>query len=308
MVVLKFGGSSVGQPGRFKTAVTIVKKYRASGLQPVIIASALSGVTDRLVQAATDCNEAAFDQEAFLHWMLERHTTHASLVLSEAAQNRFSEILAEYIRSLLEILNAIKDTGNERTRAAQKDALLAIGERLSVRLFALALSDAGIEAGPVDADTLIQTDASFGAATVHFAETYAAIQAWYGALDKDTLPVVTGFIGRAPDGRTTTLGRGGSDYSASILAAGLRAHRLERWTDVDGVYTSDPRLDPNARRLDYIIMEEALSWNKAGKMGLHRKTLDPLIEARVPLFVRSIDTPAKSGTMVSTKCRIQSAA
>ena len=110
--------------------------------------------------------------------------------------------------------------------------------------------------------------------------------------------MVTGFIGSAPDGRTTTLGRGGSDYSASILAAGLKAHKLERWTDVDGVYTSDPRLDPTARRLDCIVMEDALSWNKAGKMGLHRKALDPLIEARIPLFVRSTDEPDNPGTEV----------
>ena len=152
MVVLKFGGSSVGQPERFKTAIAIVKKYRESGLQPVIIASALSGVTDRLVQAAYDCAGTTFDQEAFSQWIRDRHEKHALAVLSKEAAQRFRDILAEYITSIQDILESLQVAKEESTSAAEKDALLAVGERLSVRLFALALADAGEPAIPVDAD------------------------------------------------------------------------------------------------------------------------------------------------------------
>ena len=260
----------------------------------MIIASALSGVTDRLVDAGSRWNEETFQQELFMEWIHDRHKKHASAVLEAEAQSRFERVLNQYLTSIREVMTEMHPESTSSQKAAAKDALMAVGERLSVHLFALALP----YAMPVDTATLMLTDASFGAASVVLDKTYARIKAWYNALSEEIVPVVTGFIGGTPDGRTSTLGRGGSDYSASILAAALNASKLERWTDVDGIYTNDPRLDPNARRLDYIEMEQALSWNKAGKMGLHRKTLDPLIEARVPLFVRSIDKPEDPGTEV----------
>jgi aspartate kinase len=124
------------------------------------------------------------------------------------------------------------------------------------------------------------------------------VSSWYGRLPERSVPVVTGFIGGTADGSTTTLGRGGSDYSASLIATALRAERLERWTDIDGVYTSDPKVDPTAHKLERIVMADALAWNRTGKMGIHKKTLEPLLEASIPMYVRSIDTPEVPGTAI----------
>lgn len=305
MVVLKFGGSSVGKPERFQNAVTIVREYALQQQEVVIIASALRGVTDRLVEAGEVATPSASVQREHIEWLYQRHSEHAQAVLGPASIARFEPILNGYLDRVRELMEALSgynnEKGQERAASAARDELLAVGERLSVHLFALAMEEQGILGSPVDAASLIHTDDTFGNAQVHIDATYANIQAWYQARDVNRIPVITGFIGRSPDGLTTTLGRGGSDYSASILAAGLRAHLLERWTDVDGIYTSDPGQDSSARRLDYIVMEDALSWNKAGKMGLHRKTLDPLIDQRISLRVRSIDTPELQGTLVQPR-------
>jgi len=301
MVVLKFGGSSVGQPERFGNALAIVQQYREKGIRPVVIASALSRVTDRLVEAGEGCCTDEFDTGLFLQWMHERHTKHASSVLPSVVRSRFNQSLSVFLYRTHNTMEGLKQETDPASILAAKDEILAVGERLSVHLFANALIGNGLKAVPVDAAALIQTDNTFGAGSVYPEATNLKIQKWFSSLPDDVIPVVTGFIGSAPDGRTTTLGRGGSDYSASILAAGIGASKLERWTDVDGVYTSDPNVDPKAKRLDYIVMEDVLSWNKAGKMGLHRKALDPLIGARIPLFVRSIDSPDKPGTEVQPR-------
>ena len=296
MVVLKFGGSSVGHPGRFNTAKEIVHMYLEKGDPPVIIASALSGVTDRIVEAAERGSSGVYDTLPFLTWMKERHLDHATSVLEAHSRSRFLGVLKDYLRFAERTLDEMFEEAE--TVPTARDKLLAMGERLSVHLFACALTDDNIDAVAVDAATLIRTDNSFGSGRVDTRETYSRIETWFASVPETTVPIVTGFIGGTSEGNTTTLGRGGSDYSASLLAAGLRAKKLERWTDVDGVYTSDPRKDPTAKKLDYVVMEDALSWNKAGKMGLHRKALDPLIEARIPLFVRSIDLPDEPGTAV----------
>ena len=298
MVVLKFGGSSVGQPGRFNNAQEIVRQYRMEKIRPVVIASALSGVTDRLVDAASGASEGRVDRSSIAEWMKNRHVEHAYNVLLGDSLDRFNAVLEDYLVRAVRILKSMHEESESMMFSALRDELLAIGERLSVHLFAFALVDAGVHALPIDAATLIRTDNAYGAARVDTQETYKRTKQWFSSLDEDVVPIVTGFIGGTAEGKTTTLGRGGSDYSASILAAGVQAQKLERWTDVDGVYTSDPREDPTAKKLEYIVMEEALSWNKAGKMGLHRKALDPLITARIPLFVRSIDMPDKPGTEV----------
>ena len=296
MVVLKFGGTSVGKPAWFLNAVAIVEEYVRGGEKLLVIASALRGVTDRLVVAGTDSGE---ENEAFLTWLYQTHRTHAGTLLDTTSQRTFEQVLTVYMERVTALLDTINhQKQGSLTYNAARDELLAVGERLSVQIFSLALTEKGLPGLAVDASAFIKTDNTHGNAQVNLKDSYSAIASWYKGLKTPCIPVVTGFIGSSPEGHTTTLGRGGSDYSASILAAGLQADKLERWTDVDGIYTNDPRIDNTARKLDYIIMEDALSWNKAGKMGLHRKTLDPLIEKRIALQVRSIETPDKPGTIV----------
>ena len=301
MVVLKFGGSAVGGPQRFRNAVSIIRRYAESNTPLTVVVSALRGVTDWLAEAVQGAEQPHFAPTEVLHALYERHTEHAHDVLSLRSRRHFIVTLEEYLTRIADILSSLSaptDSEELQQRTALQDELMAVGERLSVQLFSLALVDAGMPNEAVDAASLIHTDATFGAAQVDIQATYKTIQRWRRHLPKHGIAVVTGFIGSSPDGVTTTLGRGGSDYSASLLAAGLNALKLERWTDVDGVYTSDPRHDTEARRLDCIVMEDALSWNHAGKMGLHRKALDPLIKARVPMYVRSIDCPEELGTAI----------
>ena len=287
-LVLKIGGSTVGSPERFRAMVDVVRRYRRQNQRVVVIVSALGGVTDMLVDA---CKNPDFD--AVSARMLARHRLHAADVLSLRSQRRFDVFLQAHLARLQTLL-----LGDAQVRQRERDAVLAMGERLAMHMFALALSDAGIEGCPKDAAELVRTNSAYGEAQVDRDVTDRQIFQWYDRLPAGVVPVVTGFIGGTKEGRTTTLGRGGSDYSASLIATALRAERLERWTDVDGVYTSDPNLDPTARKLQRIVMADALAWNRTGKMGIHKKTLEPLLEASIPMFVRSIDAPDDPGTAI----------
>lgn len=295
-VVLKFGGSSVGSPDRFRRAVQVVQRLKADGHRVVVIASALSGVTNKLV-AMCDTTLSAGAYHAHLDWLQERHQLHAAEVLSLRAQRIYNVVLQQQLDVLA--TDVFNRTGGE----ARNDVLLAAGERLAHHIFSLALDDRGIASCATDAAELIKTDDRFGEAVVDLAQTRSTVRDWYSRLNTTTIPVVTGFIGSAPDGRTTTLGRGGSDYSAALFAALLGALRLERWTDVDGIYSSDPRLDKQAVRLDEIVLEDAVASNRAGKLGMHKKALDPLLEAKIPVFVRSIDHLDWPGTVIRPKCQ-----
>ncbi len=298
-IVLKFGGTSVGSPNRFKTVVDVVKQYVEANERVVVIVSALDGVTDRLAEVGVrEAALPAHEIDAFISWLLTRHRLHAAAVLSLHSQRVFDTILQEYLAELDGLLRTLQ---NERYPADVRDTLLAAGERLAMHILAFALADAGLGSCAKDAAELVRTDQGFGHATVCLDSTCALLRKWYDSVGRDQVPVITGFIGSTEAGATTTLGRGGSDYSASLVATALGAKRLERWTDIDGVYTSDPRLDRTARKLTSIVMQDAVSWNHAGKIGLHRKALDPLLEARIPMQVRSIDLPEDAGTTILPK-------
>ncbi|MEM8484334.1 MAG: aspartate kinase [Bacteroidota bacterium] len=295
-VVLKFGGSSVGSPERFRRAIQVVQRLAADRHRVVVIASALSGVTNKLV-ALADATLPSEVCHAHLDWLRERHQLHAAAVLSLRAQ-RLYNIELQQLLAALEM-----DVFDRSGGAARKDALLAAGERLSHHIVALALDDAGLSSCATDAAELIKTDDRFGEAVVDLVQTRAAVNAWYDKVETAAIPVVTGFVGSAPDGRTTTLGRGGSDYSAALIAASLGASRLERWTDVDGIYNKDPRLDKHAVRFEELVLEDTIASNRAGKLGMHSKALDPLLAEKIPVFVRSIDHLDWPGTVIRPKCQ-----
>ena len=296
-IVLKFGGSSVGSPERFRKVVQVIRAKRAEQHAVIVIASALSGVTNKLVELCDD--QLSRQQRAsMMEWLVSRHLLHAADVLSLRSLRRFEAFLQRFLAES-EALIFHPNCGPDGSR---KDLLLAIGERLSIFMVSLALEDAGLESCAVDASHLIKTDASFGDAVVNFAATSHRVKTWYQSMAPNQVPVVTGFIGSTTDCCTTTLGRGGSDYSASLIAAAVNALRLERWTDVDGVYDNDPRLDDQAVRFEEIVLEDAVGWNRAGKLGMHRKALDPLVRAKIPVFVRSIDQPDWPGTVIRPKC------
>ncbi len=294
-VILKFGGSSVGSADRFKSVLKVIRRHLKDGQRVLVVSSALSGVRKKLSELCK-CALQRDDRLAINEWLFRRHRLHAAEVLSLRSQRVYDIFLQNFMADLEELIC----TEKEEEDGARNDTLLAIGERLSIHILALALEDMGIKSCAQDASKLIKTNNQFGEAVVDLGATTHLIQAWYKRAQG--VPVITGFIGSTDNGQTTTLGRGGSDYSASLVAASLNALRLERWTDVDGVYTNDPRLDDQAVRYEEIVLEDAVAWNRAGKLGMHRKALDPLVKAKVPVFVRSIDHPDWPGTVIRPKC------
>ncbi|MEM1093445.1 MAG: aspartate kinase [Bacteroidota bacterium] len=290
--VMKFGGTSVGTIDRVQHLVTLVREALGTH-RVVVVASALSGVTDTLV-ALID-SRTWTERVQYLKWMHERHRNFAVLLLHGAPLRSYLDELEEHLRVLRDRLAV---HGDAALSPQLHDEVLAIGERLSVPLMARILSKAGVLARPVDATRLIRTDATYQNAAVDLATTYRQVTSWYAALPAGVVPVVTGFLGATSEGHPTTLGRGGSDYSAALLAAALNAAVLERWTDTNGIYTADPRVDPEAKRIATIVLREAAAWNHAGRIGMHRKALDPLVTAGIPVHVRSTREPSKAGTQI----------
>lgn len=292
MKVLKFGGTSVGSPERLRDVVHLVGRAAVEA-RVVVVASAASGVTDRLA-AAFDALAAGRlgprDVEALVAFLAARHLALARAVLVPASLSIYAVVLRAHLKGLVAVLQT------RRPEAALRDLLLALGERLSVPIVAYALRDAGVAALPVDAALLVRTDDAHGAARVDHAATQRLAAAWHAGLRPDAVPVVTGFVGATATGVTTTLGRGGSDYSAALLAAALDADMLERWTDVDGLYEADPRVDPSARRLEVLALDEAAARNRVGALGMHPRALEPLLAAGVPLHVRATAHPDGPGT------------
>lgn len=294
--VLKFGGTSVGAPERLRRVAEIVADA-ARDHAVVVVASAASGVTDRLVAGWEAAGNGALDPSDVVGAVEERYRALAAEALPADRAAAYAAVL----EGGLDRLGALLERIAADPAPPHRDALLAFGEALSVPLVAGVLAEAGLDAAPHDATALVRTDAAHGEANVDLRATFRLVRAWHAALPGGSLPVVAGFIGSTGAGATTTLGRGGSDYTAALFASALRASVLERWTDVDGVYTDDPRKNPEARRLASIVLEEAWAWNQAGKLGMHRKALDPLVATGTPVHVRCTATPDLPGTLILPK-------
>ncbi len=282
--VHKFGGTSMGDAERIARAADLLRTS-AAGNRVVCVASAMAGVTNQLVAAAEG---RPLDAAA----ILERHL--AVLTTDEAS-------VAAEIRGLLDevisLLEATKVLGYTSPRA--RDRIIATGEKLSVRLLAAVLRRGGADAAALDADDFLETDARFGEASPLPAVTGRAIEARLRPLlEQGQILIVTGFCGRAPNGATTTLGRGGSDYSATLLAGGLTADRVIIWTDVDGVLTADPRVVPGARRLAQLNYREAAELSYYGAKVLHPRTIAPVAADQIPIEIRNSFAPEAVGTRI----------
>jgi len=296
-VVFKFGGTTVGTPERFRTVVSILRTAASEG-RVVAIVSALSGVSRQLsgaMEAFATRTDGARVVEELIETLRTRHVGQAEVVLGTAQQNAYTNLLEQRLDLLREYFSAVDRTS---FTPAARDEVLAIGEKLSVPMVTLALRDAGLEAPNCDATDLVVTDDTFGEANVDRAMTTDRLHAWYRALSADAVPVVAGFIGATKAGTTTTLGFEGSDYSAALFARILGARCLTRYTDVDGLYTDDPAATDDAQRFDRLSMEEAYAMTESGTLGMHPKTLRPLAEADIPMQVRSIVEPDRTGTQI----------
>ncbi|MGH9741167.1 MAG: aspartate kinase [Candidatus Acidiferrum sp.] len=301
--VMKFGGTSLGDAACMaRTAQIIARSAGVGGC--VAVVSAMSGVTNRLIEAAK--RAAVGDKDAgtaVLEALRKQHREALESLVAEEDARKFvagklEEVFAEGSR-LFEGTALLREL-TPRTL----DAISSLGERLSAPLVAAAVRALGLQSEAINAMRLIVTDAFHGGAEPLMDLTRKACEAELRSLlAKNVVPIVTGFLGATQDGKLTTLGRGGSDYSATILGAALNADEVIIWTDVDGVLTADPRLVPEARTIPVISYREAAELAFFGAKVLHPKTLNPVMQAAIPVWIRNSFAPERPGTLITPEGR-----
>lgn len=293
--MLKFGGTSVEDAQAFARVARIVGARR--GERPVVVVSAMSRMTDALLRSV---EMAAGGDPAGALRSLEEHFERHTLVartLPAGARDEFFVELANAERALEELLRCV-ERGAE-PRASLRDQVVSYGECLSARLLAAVLSERALPAAYVDARRCIITNADHGSATPINEETYRHTRAALSPLIAEgRIPVLGGFIGATPEGRTTTLGRGGSDYTAALIGAGLEAREIQIWTDVNGVLTADPRVVAHARTIPSLSFAEAAELAYFGAKVIHPKTILPAVIRSIPVRICNSRDPEHPGTGV----------
>ena len=301
LLVMKFGGTSMGSAERMKVAAAICSE-QAQKRPVVCVVSAMSKITDLLLDSLrkAEAGDRA-DLDTNLKTLRERHTAACQELLPEgesraAVLRDVDMLLSEFGR----IANGILMLGERPPRSI--DEAIAIGERLSALLLAAYLESEGVRASSINASKVVVTDAVFGNASPLMDLTRERCAAVLRPMLEDgVMPIVTGFNGATTDGRPTTLGRGGSDFSASILASALDAEELWIWTDVDGIMSTDPRVVSDARVLDEVTYNEAAELAYNGAKVLHPRTLAPLEEKKIPVWSKNSFNLAAPGTKIVPK-------
>jgi aspartate kinase len=297
LLVMKFGGTSVGSAARMRVAARLAVDER--GRRPVaIVVSAMSKITDLLLDAMRHAE--AGDLTGMETDMAALRSRHEDACRELLPAPRHAAAIAEIHKLIAEFERIAGGMAMLNMRPPRSvDEAMATGERLSALLVAEYLNSEGVSAEVVDAVDAIVTDAVFGNASPLMGPTREkARQRLLPLLKKGVLPVITGFNAATADGRPTTLGRGGSDFSASILAAALDASELWIWTDVDGIMSADPKLAPDAVVLDEITYAEAAELAYNGAKVLHARTLAPLVEKGIPVWSKNSFAPEKPGTKI----------
>jgi bifunctional aspartokinase / homoserine dehydrogenase 1 len=297
--VMKFGGTSVADASCIERVAEIISSAaRSSHL--VVVVSAMSGVTNKLMEAAAFAQDGRSGQVAAIFRQLQaRHEqVAAALIPSSAERSRIGRKMTRLFHEGEYLCQAALLA--QQVTPQTRDSVASLGERLSAPLVAAALAQRALKSEAIAATDLIFTDANFGSADPHMDVTRAQCESQLRPLLRQgIIPVVTGFIGATAQGVLTTLGRGGSDYSATILGAALGADEVIIWTDVDGVMTADPRLVPNARTIPEISYREAADLAYFGAKVLHPKTLRPVMESDTPVWIRNSFAPGQPGTRIS---------
>jgi len=304
-LVMKFGGTSVGSADALTRAVEIIRDATRDWARVVVVTSAMSGVTDLLLSSANpseasvgaDSCQPLRDAENKLR---EKHFAALdSLVKDETLREQTKTEINSLILSLVDLCKAIAVIGEASPRAL--DAVASLGERMSVRLLAAAVNEAGIKAQWTESTSFVVTNAHFQNANPDFKVTSEKTRAVLNPiLDAGIIPITTGFIGATPDGVITTLGRGGSDYSAAIIGKALPADEVWIWTDVDGVMTTDPRIVKEAQTLPEISYGEIAELAYYGAKVLHPKTIRPVVEAGIGLRICNTFNPSHAGTRLTS--------
>lgn len=299
LLTMKFGGTSVGSPEAIEQAADIVLEQAQAWDRVVVIVSAMSGVTDALTRGARTA--ASGDEQTFRALVTELRARHYGVVDGLLSPNgERAQLLATvdgHLDEFAAFCRSVHVLGEVTPRAM--DAITSLGERINARLLAALLRQRGARSEAVDATELIVTDDTFQNAVPLMETTRAQVTARLGPLlETGVVPVVTGFVGATKSGVTTTLGRGGSDFSAAILGVCLDADEVWTWTDVDGVMSADPRLLPDARVIPTLSYSEVGELAYFGAKVLHPRTIRPVVERGIPLWVKNTFNPTCPGTRI----------
>ncbi len=295
MKVLKFGGTSVGSADSIKIVADIVLSYYNTQVACTVVVSAMSGITDRLISVSTEAARGNEVYSQILKDIEKHHFDTARQLISVQSQSRVFAYLKTLFNELEDVLHGVFLLRERSARTL--DLIVSFGERLSAYIISQYINELGIDTEFLDARRVIQTDNNFGAAKVNFDITYRQIADYFNT--HQALQIITGFIGSTAEDETTTLGRGGSDYTASIFGAGLNAEEVEIWTDVDGVMTADPRQVSSAFSLDAISYIEAMEMSHFGAKVIYPPTLLPVLAKNIPLRIRNTFYRDFPGTVVS---------
>jgi len=298
-LVMKFGGTSVGDAKAIERVTAIVRGRLLQ--RPIVVVSAMARVTDHLLKMARSAGEG--DRKTALtlaRELRERHYNAAGELLGTALFTQFHSDLGAEFEELEELLRGISAVGELTPRTT--DHVASYGEVLSSKLVTAALSAHGIPASLVDSRSCIVTDETFTRAAPLFEDTNLKLRATVQPLvENNCVPVMGGFIGSTKSGITTTIGRGGSDFSASIVGAGIGAEKIEIWTDVDGMMTTDPNVCPDARRIKVISFDEAAELAYFGAKVLHPATVLPAIQKNIPVYILNSRNPSCEGTRIAAR-------
>jgi aspartate kinase len=293
---MKFGGTSVGTPAAMTQVIEIVGAEKSRWQNVVVVTSALGGVTDLLLKMVRDVASSADAFQADTVEILARHEKIATALIQDAdARHAVMQEVKDLIDQVVNLCQAVSVLGEATPRVM--DAIASTGERMCVRLLAAALQSNGLRAEMVEATRLIRSDDHFTDAHPDLEVSYQLTRATLlPMLEQGIVPVITGFIAATAQGIITTLGRGGSDYSAALIAAALSADDVWIYTDVDGVMTADPRLVPDAFTVPMCSYREVTELAYFGAKVLHPKTIRPVIEAGIGLRVCNTFNPSHPGT------------
>jgi aspartate kinase len=296
MIVMKFGGTSVESGDAIARLVGTVNSHVAE--RPIVVVSALGKTTNRLLEFAEHARRGElYLGSKCLSELQDYHFDVAGQVANGEALQRLETSLQRSFRDLRVILSEVTDEGREVTPALL-DEIASFGERMSSEIVAAALQSGGVPSVHLDARQLILTDGHHTHASPLYWECYANLRRVIPYLSDGVVAVLGGFIGSTKDGVTTTLGRGGSDLTASIVGAGILADEIQIWTDVDGMLTCDPRVFPGGYRLRSLSYQEAAALAGAGAKVLHPDTVTPALRQQIPLVIRNSRRPQVDGTRI----------
>jgi bifunctional aspartokinase / homoserine dehydrogenase 1 len=304
MKVLKFGGSSVGSAENIEKVVEIVARAIEKDACAVVL-SAMQGTTDGLIDIAKTAERGDDGFRARIREVETKHRTAACELLGENSQDGVFDFIENRINELKSICEGVYLLRELSMRTL--DRIVSLGEILSTKIAAAKFGSRGIENNWKDSRQLIRTDSNYGFAAVDFEKTNAAIKEFFDhqirnpKSDTQNLVILPGFIASDNEGITTTLGRGGSDYTGAILAAALDAEVLEIWTDVSGMMTADPRIVRNIREIPRITYREAMELSHFGAKVIYPPTIQPVLQKNIPIFIKNTFAPDDYGTLIESE-------